>query len=75
MVRFKIQSIELNLLINLLFITGALYDLMGSYVPGFVVAGTAIALSGIILFALPACQRYVAKKQAAKDKQLNMVPL
>lgn len=52
---------------------------MGSYIPGFVLAGVAIAASGIMLFALPTCQRYIAKKEAKKannlNNDLNMIPL
>ncbi|CAO1392089.1 unnamed protein product [Diamesa serratosioi] len=54
---------------------GALYDSMGSYIPGFVLAGIAIALSGVMLFILPTCQRHIAKKEAKTANNLNMVPL
>ncbi|KAF5300320.1 hypothetical protein FQA39_LY11177 [Lamprigera yunnana] len=43
-------------------IAGELYDSLGSYDPGFYVAGFAIAGSGIILFAIPYIQRWQSRK-------------
>lgn len=44
-----------------------LYDLTGKYEPAFIVAGVAIALSGLILYFIPPLQRYVAAKEARKN--------
>lgn len=38
-------------------IAGWLYDELGSYDPGFYVAGVTIALSGVMLFVIPSLQR------------------
>lgn len=46
-------------------LAGWLYDITLSYNPGFILAGTTIAMSGIMLFAIPPMQRYRAKKQSA----------
>lgn len=48
-------------------ILGMLYDLTGKYEPAFIVAGVAIALSGLILYFIPPLQRYVAAKEARKN--------
>ncbi|XP_046401529.1 uncharacterized protein LOC124167593 isoform X2 [Ischnura elegans] len=40
-------------------IAGWLYDGLGSYAPGFYVAGVTIAISGLVLFFIPALQRCV----------------
>ncbi|XP_070491773.1 monocarboxylate transporter 5 [Chironomus tepperi] len=44
-------------------IGGWLYDISGKYEPAFVLAGVAIAVSGLILYFIPALQRYVARKE------------
>lgn len=44
-------------------IAGWLYDALGSYNPGFYVAGVMIAVSGLVLFFIPALQRYVQHKE------------
>lgn len=45
---------------------GTLFDLTASYSPGFILAGVTIAISGVILFAIPPMQRhYAAKKMVA----------
>ncbi|XP_012259548.2 monocarboxylate transporter 12-B [Athalia rosae] len=43
-------------------VAGWLYDALGSYNPGFWMAGLMIAISGLILFFIPALQRHVQKK-------------
>lgn len=47
-------------------IAGELFDLLGSYNPGFYVSGVAIAGSGVMLFAIPYVQRW-QKKRIAED--------
>ncbi|KAJ8918197.1 hypothetical protein NQ315_014064 [Exocentrus adspersus] len=47
-------------------IAGSLYDITESYNPGFCLAGVAIGVSGLILFAIPPIQ-----KQQAKRSQRN----
>ncbi|XP_058834621.1 monocarboxylate transporter 12 [Topomyia yanbarensis] len=47
-------------------LAGWLYDLTLSYNPGFILAGTTIALSGFILFSIPPLQRYLARKRATE---------
>lgn len=42
--------------------TGWLYDITYSYNPGFILAGSTIAISGAMLFAIPPLQRYLARK-------------
>lgn len=44
---------------------GWLYDITLSYNPGFILAGSTIAISGVMLFAIPPMQRYLARKQAS----------
>lgn len=46
-------------------LAGWLYDITLSYNPGFILAGTTIAMSGVMLFAIPPMQRYLARKQSA----------
>lgn len=41
---------------------GTLYDILNSYKPGFLLAGVMIAISGVMLFAIPPLQRKVARK-------------
>lgn len=41
---------------------GTLYDYTKSYSPGFVLAGVTIAISGVVLFAIPPLQRHIARK-------------
>lgn len=55
-------------------IAGSLFDVTGSYNPGFILAGTAIGLSGIILFLIPPVQRWQAKKNQ-KLKEINNISL
>ncbi|KAK5646514.1 hypothetical protein RI129_004978 [Pyrocoelia pectoralis] len=43
-------------------IAGELYDSLASYNPGFYVSGITIAISGIMLFAIPPLQRWQARK-------------
>lgn len=56
-------------------LAGWLYDITGSYNPGFILAGTTIAISGVMLFAIPPLQRYLERKRvaaaAAGDIQLQ----
>lgn len=44
-------------------IAGMLYDGLKSYDPGFYVAGSMIAVSGIMLFRIPAIKRWAQKRQ------------
>lgn len=44
---------------------GWLYDITLSYNPGFILAGSTIAISGVMLFTIPPMQRYLARKQAS----------
>ncbi|XP_065075123.1 monocarboxylate transporter 5 [Ochlerotatus camptorhynchus] len=44
---------------------GWLYDITLSYSPGFILAGSTIAASGVMLFAIPPMQRHLARKQAS----------
>lgn len=48
-------------------ILGWLYDVTGKYEPAFIVAGVAIAISGLILYFIPPLQRYVAAKETKKN--------
>lgn len=43
-------------------LAGWLYDITYSYNPGFILAGSTIAISGAMLFAIPPLQRYLARK-------------
>lgn len=57
-------------------IVGFLYDQSNSYVPGFLFAGSMIALSGFVLFFIPTLQRYFARKQTRKAnfvKNINVL--
>lgn len=69
----------ISIIINSFFINysllGALYDLTGKYEPAFILAGIAIAFSGLILYFIPPLQRYLANKEVAKNNNLSMVPL
>lgn len=51
-------------------IAGSLFDLTGSYNPGFVLAGVAIGISGLLLFTIPPIQRWQLKK--AQSKHINI---
>ncbi|XP_050502934.1 monocarboxylate transporter 5 isoform X2 [Diabrotica virgifera virgifera] len=53
-------------------IAGSLYDVTGSYNPGFILAGTAIGLSGIILFTIPPIQRWQAKRRQSKQISISL---
>lgn len=59
---------------NFAIILGALYDLTGKYEPAFILAGVAIAFSGLILYFIPPLQRYLGEKEA-RQNNLSMVPL
>lgn len=50
-------------------IGGWLYDISGQYEPAFMLAGVAIAISGLILYFIPPLQRYVARKE---ENRTNM---
>ncbi|UYV78759.1 Mct1 [Cordylochernes scorpioides] len=45
-------------------ITGWLYDITGSYDPGFVVSGVMIAISGFMLYCIPCLERWRKDKDA-----------
>ena len=49
------------------FVIGRLKDTTGSYDPGFYVAGTMIALSGLMLFVIPCVQRWSNKPKKVHD--------
>ncbi|XP_046734618.1 monocarboxylate transporter 1 isoform X5 [Diprion similis] len=53
-------------------IAGWLHDGLGSYDPGFWVAGSMIAISGLMLFFIPPLQRYLRKK-AEKSQRIDFV--
>jgi len=46
---------------------GWMYDITKSYTPAFMMAGLMIALSGLVMFAIPPLQRYQARKAEEKD--------
>ncbi|KAG5683471.1 hypothetical protein PVAND_012749 [Polypedilum vanderplanki] len=52
-------------------IGGWLYDISGLYEPAFILAGIAIAISGLILYFIPPLQRHLEKKE--KEKQQNIM--
>ncbi|GAB6024697.1 [acyl-carrier-protein] S-malonyltransferase [Chamberlinius hualienensis] len=52
-------------------IAGWLYDWLNSYDPGFYVAGSMIAASGIMLFRIPAIQRGVIKRAQQGGSAFN----
>lgn len=43
-------------------LAGVLYDVTESYSPAFILAGTAILMSGIMLFAIPSLQKCVERR-------------
>ncbi|PSN54235.1 hypothetical protein C0J52_09250, partial [Blattella germanica] len=47
-------------------IAGWLYDGLNSYDPGFYVAGVTIAISGVMLFAIPPLQNYVLRRKGSE---------
>ncbi|XP_016982413.1 monocarboxylate transporter 12 [Drosophila rhopaloa] len=47
-------------------IGGSLYDLTNSYAPAFMMAGLMIAISGLVMFAIPPLQRLQAQKSEQK---------
>lgn len=49
-------------------IVGVLYDYSTTYTPGFVFAGSMIAISGLMLFPIPAIQRCIHRQQT-RDAQ------
>uniref|UniRef100_A0A182SIL6 Major facilitator superfamily (MFS) profile domain-containing protein n=1 Tax=Anopheles maculatus TaxID=74869 RepID=A0A182SIL6_9DIPT len=55
-------------------IAGWLYDYTLSYGPGFIMAGTTIAISGAMLFAIPSLQRYLARRQTTAGTTMG-IPL
>ncbi|XP_049531142.1 monocarboxylate transporter 12 isoform X1 [Anopheles darlingi] len=56
-------------------IAGWLYDYTLSYGPGFVMAGTAIGVSGLMLFGIPALQRYLVRRRTLTDQATIGIPL
>lgn len=52
-------------------LAGLLYDLTATYVPAFLMAGIMIALSGVVLFAIPPLQRRNLRKQNAIHFDIN----
>jgi MCP family monocarboxylic acid transporter-like MFS transporter 14 len=55
-------------------IGGALFDITDKYEPAFILAGVAIAVSGLILYFIPPLQRYLHNKESRKNN-FTMVPL
>lgn len=49
-------------------IGGELYDVFQSFDPAFYLAGVAIALSGLMLFAIPTVQKYQASRSSGKTQ-------
>lgn len=43
-----------------------MYDITGSYSPAFLMAGLMIAISGLVMFAIPPLQRYQEHKAEQK---------
>lgn len=52
-------------------IVGGLYDRTSSYTPGFIFAGSMIAFSGLMLFAIPSLQKYLAQKRLRNAEELE----
>ncbi|XP_026846740.1 monocarboxylate transporter 12 [Drosophila persimilis] len=52
-------------------IGGGMYDLTNSYSPAFLMAGLMIAISGLVMFAIPPLQRYQADKADNADHKNN----
>lgn len=50
-------------------LAGWLYDITESYKPGFILAGSTIAISGTMLFLIPPLQRYLARKARKQQQQ------
>lgn len=48
---------------------GWLYDITLSYSPAFILAGIMIALSGLVMFAVPPIQRMQARKAEHENAQ------
>lgn len=52
-------------------IVGVFYDICTSYTPGFVFAGSMIAVSGLMLYPIPALQRYLHKRHHGAVQELE----
>ncbi|XP_058064043.1 monocarboxylate transporter 12 [Anopheles bellator] len=52
-------------------IAGWLYDFTLSYGPGFLMAGSTIAISGVMLFAIPLMQRCAMRRTANGDRAIT----
>ncbi|XP_055585948.1 monocarboxylate transporter 13 [Uranotaenia lowii] len=52
-------------------LAGSLYDITESYKPGFILAGTTIAISGVMLFVIPCMQKRLSQKQKSNEVQLQ----
>lgn len=52
-------------------LAGWLYDITESYKPGFILAGSTIAVSGTMLFLIPPLQRYLARKARKQQHQMT----
>lgn len=58
------------------YIPGVIYDFTDSYDWVFIMAGVTIAISGIMLVAIPPLLNRMAKREAKKNiNNLSMVPL
>lgn len=53
-------------------LAGLLYDMTGSYSPAFLMAGIMIAISGIVLFAIPPTQKYLKKRDAKRSESKSV---
>lgn len=49
-----------------------MYDILESYDPGFFLSGSAIGVSGVILFAIPALQQYLKRRSLRRNNVENM---
>lgn len=54
--------------------TGWIYDMTQSYDPGFYLAGALIALSGLMLFAIPYMQTTDCKDQNQEKPKAPAIP-
>lgn len=52
-------------------VAGLLYDLTKTYVPGILMAGIMIALSGVMLFAIPPLQRRKQRRENTIHFDIN----
>lgn len=66
------QTIRNEQLLSFFFsVIGWLYDVLGSYNPGFYLSGSNIAVSGLMLFVIPYVQRRCERKEMEKMTAVN----